>query len=89
MPIQFNTQEKLVLRCIVMGQKRDLTCTATGMPGWSYDRHRASIMKKCECQTDVDLVWKALRCKWVYLPDFARAEIQWDQELFPTEGPTK
>ena len=79
--IQFNESERLVLRCIVMGQKRDLTCTRTGMVGRTYDRHRSSIMRKCDCQTDVDLVWKALRCGWVSLSATSEIKLNESERL--------
>lgn len=72
---EFSEMEILVLRCIVMGQKRELTCVGTGMPGRTYDRHRSAIMRKCDCQTDVDLVWKALRSGWAWE---ASGEIKWN-----------
>lgn len=57
----------LVLRCIVFGQKRDLTCIALDMSRQSYSKHRRSLMVKLECQTDVDLTWFAIRHGWVCL----------------------
>ena len=75
--IEFNQFELIVLRCIVLGQKRELTCTGTGMPGRTYDRHRSSIMRKCDCQTDVDLVWKALRAGWVSLSNDGKVTWAW------------
>lgn len=58
-------REQDVLRCIVMGQKRELTCIGLGISGPSYDGKRQNLMEKLGVQTDVDLVWVTLKQGWV------------------------
>lgn len=57
--------ERTVLSCIVLGQKRDLTCTGLDMNPKAYDRYRNNLTKKLDCQTDVDLTWTAVKHGWV------------------------
>ncbi len=57
--------ERNILMGIVMGNKSDLTCQMLNIDDRAYDRHRSKLIKKMGCQTDVDLVWKALKLGWV------------------------
>lgn len=65
--MELSPRERIVLMCIVHGQKRDLTCDAHDMNRWTYTRARGKVCKVLECQTDVDITWAAIRFKWVEL----------------------
>jgi len=62
---KISPMERGILMGIVLGNKNDHTCQALNLEMKAYDRHRANLIKKMNCSTDVELTWKALKFGWV------------------------
>lgn len=80
---KLSPKEREVLCCIVLGQKRDLTCTGLDMSTQSYNNHRRNLMKKLDCQTDVDLALVAIRNRWVIVGETGPAKWVGGNKIIP------